>query len=203
MPVSKTKTILIASEYLVITEAISALLTHDFSIIQEDITSANLFNRLNEADLVLLCCTTNISPQLYIRLKNLNKQLVILTDLEKTAVPINNKTAFISLNDNRKQIVEFLQGFFTKPKNPYPYSHRAAVEIITKNITLSIPENNVKLTKREQEVYSLILINLSTKQIAKKLNVSTRTVRYHIEQLNQKLGFNLRKKLKESVSPQK
>lgn len=44
------------------------------------------------------------------------------------------------------------------------------------------------LTKREKEVFSLLVTNNTTKEIAKKLNISEKTVRNHISNVMQKLG---------------
>ena len=44
------------------------------------------------------------------------------------------------------------------------------------------------LTKREKEVFSLLVNNKSTKEIAKELNISEKTVRNHISNVMQKLG---------------
>ena len=44
------------------------------------------------------------------------------------------------------------------------------------------------LTKREKEVFSLLVDNKSTKEIADILNISEKTVRNHISNTMQKLG---------------
>lgn len=44
------------------------------------------------------------------------------------------------------------------------------------------------LTKREREVFELLIKNNSTKDIAGKLNISEKTVRNHISNVMQKLG---------------
>ncbi len=44
------------------------------------------------------------------------------------------------------------------------------------------------LTNREQEVFSLLLLNKTTKEIAVELNISEKTVRNHISNVIQKLG---------------
>lgn len=44
------------------------------------------------------------------------------------------------------------------------------------------------LTKREREVFELLITNLSTKDIADKLFISEKTVRNHISNVMQKLG---------------
>ena len=44
------------------------------------------------------------------------------------------------------------------------------------------------LTKREKEVFSLLVKNKSTYQISEELFISTKTVRNHISNVMQKLG---------------
>ena len=44
------------------------------------------------------------------------------------------------------------------------------------------------LTKREEEVFSLLVKNMTTKEIAKSLGFSEKTVRNHISNAMQKLG---------------
>ncbi|MBQ2640313.1 MAG: helix-turn-helix transcriptional regulator [Bacilli bacterium] len=46
------------------------------------------------------------------------------------------------------------------------------------------------LTKRERDVFELLIINKSTKDIAEELNISEKTVRNHISNVMQKLGVN-------------
>ena len=44
------------------------------------------------------------------------------------------------------------------------------------------------LTKREREVFELLIKNHSTREIAEKLDISEKTVRNHISNVMQKLG---------------
>ena len=44
------------------------------------------------------------------------------------------------------------------------------------------------LTKREKEVFNLLVTNKTTSEIAKKLEISEKTVRNHISNVMQKLG---------------
>ncbi len=44
------------------------------------------------------------------------------------------------------------------------------------------------LTKREREVFELLIKNYSTNEIAEKLKISDKTVRNHISNAMQKLG---------------
>ena len=48
--------------------------------------------------------------------------------------------------------------------------------------------NRKILTNREEEVFSLLVKNKSTKEIAQSLNISEKTVRNHISNSMQKLG---------------
>ncbi len=47
---------------------------------------------------------------------------------------------------------------------------------------------NSILTKREKEVFDLLVENYNTKDIAHSLNISEKTVRNHISNVMQKLG---------------
>ena len=44
------------------------------------------------------------------------------------------------------------------------------------------------LTKREKEIFELLVLNKSTKDIASLLNISEKTIRNHISNAMQKLG---------------
>ena len=46
------------------------------------------------------------------------------------------------------------------------------------------------LTLRENEIFSKLIENMTTKQIAQALNISEKTVRNHISNVMQKLGVN-------------
>ena len=48
-------------------------------------------------------------------------------------------------------------------------------------------KNNI-LTPREQEVFDLLILNKSTKEISEFLDISEKTVRNHISNTIQKLG---------------
>lgn len=48
--------------------------------------------------------------------------------------------------------------------------------------------NKSILTKREKEVFDLLILNKSTIDIASILNISEKTVRNHISNVMQKLG---------------
>ena len=48
--------------------------------------------------------------------------------------------------------------------------------------------NKSILTKREKEVFDLLIQNKTTSEIAKTLNISEKTVRNHISNVMQKIG---------------
>lgn len=53
---------------------------------------------------------------------------------------------------------------------------------------------NIKsiLTNREKEIFNLLILNMTTKDISEKLNISEKTVRNHISNTMQKLGVKSR-----------
>lgn len=48
------------------------------------------------------------------------------------------------------------------------------------------------LTKREKEIFNLLIKNKNTKEISNKFNISEKTVRNHISNVIQKLSVNSR-----------
>ena len=44
------------------------------------------------------------------------------------------------------------------------------------------------LTKREKEIFEMLIVNKSTKDISNELNISEKTVRNHISNVMQKLS---------------
>ncbi len=50
--------------------------------------------------------------------------------------------------------------------------------------------SNKILTNRERQVFELLILNRTTKDIAEELNISEKTVRNHISNAMQKLGVN-------------
>ena len=44
------------------------------------------------------------------------------------------------------------------------------------------------LTKREKEIFEMLIVNKTTKEIANNLNISEKTVRNHISNVMQKLS---------------
>lgn len=51
---------------------------------------------------------------------------------------------------------------------------------------------NIILTPREKEIFTLLINNHSTRDIALKLGISEKTVRNHISNVIQKLGVDSR-----------
>ena len=51
---------------------------------------------------------------------------------------------------------------------------------------------NIILTPREKEIFNLLIRNQSTRDIAKTLGISEKTVRNHISNVIQKLGVDSR-----------
>lgn len=51
---------------------------------------------------------------------------------------------------------------------------------------------NKIVTKREKEIFDLLITNYTTKEISEKLGISEKTVRNHISNVMQKLGVKSR-----------
>ena len=72
------------------------------------------------------------------------------------------------------------------PKDDY-------IESIHIKDNIELLKNYMKLlTPREKEIFHLLVKNYSTKDIAKELNISEKTVRNHISNVIQKLGVESR-----------
>lgn len=54
------------------------------------------------------------------------------------------------------------------------------------------PESQAQLSRREREVLDSLLENVSNKEIATKLNISERTVKFHVSKLLSKFGVRRR-----------
>jgi DNA-binding NarL/FixJ family response regulator len=54
------------------------------------------------------------------------------------------------------------------------------------------PDNQTQLSRREREVLDSLLENVSNKEIASKLNISERTVKFHVSKLLNKFGVRRR-----------
>jgi DNA-binding NarL/FixJ family response regulator len=54
------------------------------------------------------------------------------------------------------------------------------------------PDNHTQLSRREREVLDSLLENVSNKEIASKLNISERTVKFHVSKLLNKFGVRRR-----------
>lgn len=61
--------------------------------------------------------------------------------------------------------------------------------LVTLTITQHAP---IELTEREQQIIVLLVDGLTNKQIAAELNISPRTVKFHLDNLYGKLGVNTR-----------
>lgn len=72
-----------------------------------------------------------------------------------------------------------------------------AQELLTAGRALG---SGVKVSRREQEVLGGVLQNLTNKEIATKLNVSERTVKFHVSSLLAKFGVASRAALCREVS---
>lgn len=65
------------------------------------------------------------------------------------------------------------------------------------NVTLRVLEERVSnLSPREYEVYQLLILGVSNKEIAAKLSVETSTIKSHVNKIYQKLGVRSRNEMR-------
>ncbi len=188
-------TILLVSDYPLMTDTISTLLEKDFKIREtstdhliEDVTCKDI----SCISIILFYCNTEISLKLYTKLIRVldNQQLVILTDIKNIPESYLANTALISLKESQHQIVKTLKDIY---KQKTSYSPQAAIQIAKRYTTKYDRQSLQELTKREREIIRHLA--LTNKEIARKLSISPGTVRSHILKINKKLGFNMRKVL--------
>lgn len=183
--------VLIASEYPAITDTISIELNKNH-LNAHQTNSTMLLNQHQQADLILLC-STEFPIEICTKLLPLYpRKLALLTDLKKQPIPYYwfGKMAFISLKENISQIVHTVSQIISKKTF---YSPLAAIQLLNQTDTTQINLKETELTNREKDVY--YLLNLSNNEIARSLKISVSTVRTHVRQINQKIGFNVRKNL--------
>jgi DNA-binding NarL/FixJ family response regulator len=87
----------------------------------------------------------------------------------------------------RRAVYEVAQGGFWVPRTLLSRFIDATV-----NAGRRLAKSAVDLTKREQQVLSALLENLSNKEIAHQLQISERTAKFHVSNLLEKYGVKRR-----------
>lgn len=88
---------------------------------------------------------------------------------------------------------ELLQAIRSVYQGQLTVPPQLARKLMTKSV--ESPKNNYMLTKREQDVLQAVSEGLSNKQIAKKLEIGSNTVRTHISNILRKLNLSNRTQL--------
>lgn len=184
----KTKIIITPNDYPVITVPISKELnTYSFHV--QSTSSQSLIDEpARETDLVLFCPISQFSLVVCTKLMALYpKKLVVLTDLKNQKIPdyLLEQVSFISLNENIPQIIRSI----LDACSDVSYSPKATRQLISQYINKK--DRIDALTPREEQI--AYLLGSTNQKIADRLCISLSTVRTHIQKINEKVGFDVRK----------
>jgi DNA-binding NarL/FixJ family response regulator len=86
---------------------------------------------------------------------------------------------------------------FIESKSGFDEQGRVTLRIVKEEI-LTLDEDEIgeiTLTRREREVLPLIVSGMANKEIASKLNICERTVKFHVSELLRKSGAGNRNQL--------
>lgn len=112
-----------------------------------------------------------------------NDQFIIENAIQQGAVAYLLKTA------NKEEIQKAIQDVYSNGLHfNEQFSHQTLIELTQNKKVNSNTESNIELTSREKEVAMLICQELSYKEIAVKLELSSRTVEEHKKNIFRKIG---------------
>jgi len=86
----------------------------------------------------------------------------------------------------------FADGIYAILNNELRYSPKVLSSFISEKHIGNLPENNVRLTRTEREVLSLIADDMKNPDISEKLFISIHTVKTHVCRIYKKIGLQNR-----------
>ncbi len=127
-------------------------------------------------------------------LEELNTTLkVILQQIEESREELHASI----VSNIGELVIPSLDKLKKSPLSPYQISILTSIESNLLNIASSFLQKlkmiHYRLTSREIEIAVLVKEGKSTKEIAERMNISTKTVEFHRNRLREKLGLNKRK----------
>ncbi|VAW32380.1 hypothetical protein MNBD_CHLOROFLEXI01-723 [hydrothermal vent metagenome] len=157
----------------------------------------------NESDLQTIC--SKLKPDILLLDTNLSNNLLHYLNLIKSHCPKLKILLLCSNPDDMEAKLlnhEDVDGGLLKSESPEtllnalhtivqgnPWFSSSLLKIMRQN---NQQESNALLTNREIELLRLIVAEKKDKEIAQVLNVSTRTIRYYLQNIYNKLGINTR-----------
>jgi DNA-binding NarL/FixJ family response regulator len=120
--------------------------------------------------------------------EGLEAQVVVLTsysDGERIVAALDAGAVGYLLKDADPE--DILEGIRAVSRGESPLHPRAARELLTSRRAAAVPERDPQLTSREVEVLRLVRQGLANKQIARRLDISERTVKAHLTSVFQRL----------------
>jgi DNA-binding CsgD family transcriptional regulator len=110
-------------------------------------------------------------------------------------LPVERAASLLALTCLARQ--EDPRDFVVLPGPPKPLPE-AVAELATELLHSALDTGGVALSRREQQVLGAVLENLSNKEIAARLGISERTVKFHVSALLSKFGVRTRVELMRS-----
>ena len=128
-----------------------------------------------------------------IKTKDVGIKIIILADCSDQKLIFEmlklGASGFISIDDQPECILESIQNVF----NGKIWISNAIYTLLTRYVAVGDGDaGNDFLSSRQITILNLIGKGHSSKEIGRKLNISTRTVNYHVEQIFKKLGVKNR-----------
>lgn len=113
-------------------------------------------------------------------------RVVVLTsfsDRERILAALDAGAVGYLLKDSEPQ--EIFQGIRAAARGESPLAPKAATAVLEARATARVPS---KLTAREREVLVLLVSGLANKQIARRLEISEKTVKSHLTKIFDRIG---------------
>jgi DNA-binding CsgD family transcriptional regulator len=110
-------------------------------------------------------------------------------------LPVERAASLLALTCLARQ--EDPRDFVVLPGPPAPLPE-AVAELATELLRSALDTGGVAVSRREQQVLGAVLENLSNKEIAARLGISERTVKFHVSALLTKFGVRTRVELMRS-----
>ncbi len=181
--------IVLADDHLIIREGLKMILetTNSYVVIGEASNGDELMELVKDVEPDLIISDMKMPGtsilELCPRLKNLHKNVKVMIF-----------TAFDEVKDLYRALEVGIDGFIKKDTHPQQILN--AIDMVLQGYTCyqsrvdlsKKPDESVRLTEREREIFQLIIENLSNHEISNRLCISEATVKSHVSSILRKTG---------------
>lgn len=192
--------IIIADDHTFVRVGLKELINRDadFTVVSEAKDGQELLNILNirKCDVIVMDISMpkmdGVTAIKEIQLKYPTLKILVLSMLKDYPhfheVMAHGASGYMVKDDAAEQLVHALKMIVKGKKFVSPSVSTMLVDWQLRSIDEAVPSMEI-LTKREQQIFSLIAKGMSNKVIALKLKLSVRTVEHHRANLTDKLGI--------------